>query len=144
LRCAGFNNVDLNKAKSLGFGVVRVPAYSPQAVAEHALALIQTLNRRTHRAYNRVRSSNFSIEGFIGFDLYRKTAGIVGMGKIGQAFAAICQGLGMNIIVYDPITPSQSLLDKFGAKSVDLNTLFSQSDVLSLHCPLTPETKHIV
>lgn len=137
MRCAGYNNVDLAAAKDI-MPVVRVPEYSPHAVAEHTLALLLTLVRKTHKAYIRTRDSNFSLNGFVGFDLYGKTLGVIGTGKIGMAFIEICRGLGMNIIAYDPC-PSQGYLEY-----VPLEELFARSDVISLHCPLTSETYHII
>lgn len=137
LRCAGYNNVDLTAAKDV-IPVVRVPEYSPHAVAEHALALLLTLVRKTHKAYIRTRDFNFSLNGFVGFDLHGKTLGVVGTGKIGMAFIEICRGIGMNVIAYDPY-PSQGYLEY-----VPLEELFARSDVISLHCPLTSETYHIV
>lgn len=137
LRCAGYNNVDLAAAKDI-MPVVRVPEYSPHAIAEHALALLLTLVRKTHKAYIRTRDSNFSLNGFVGFDLHGKTLGVIGTGKIGMAFIEICRGIGMNVIAYDPY-PSQGYLEY-----VPLEELFARSDVISLHCPLTSETYHIV
>ncbi len=137
MRCAGYNNVDLAAAKDV-IPVVRVPEYSPHAVAEHTLALLLTLVRKTHKAYIRTRDSNFSLNGFVGFDLHGKTLGVIGTGKIGMAFVEICRGLGMNIIAYDPY-PSQGYLEY-----VPLEELFARSDVISLHCPLTSETYHII
>jgi D-lactate dehydrogenase len=142
LRCAGFNNVDLMAAKSLGLTVVRVPAYSPHAVAEHAVALIMALNRKTHRAYNRVRDGNFSLQGLCGFDVYGKTVGVVGTGKIGLAFAQIMNGFGCKLVAYDPNpAPEASAL---GLQYVSLTELLQQSDIVSLHCPLTPNTRHLI
>ena len=138
LRCAGYNNVDL-RAASGRLRVVRVPGYSPHAVAEHALALMMTLNRKTHRAFNRTREHNFTLSGLEGFDLYCKTAGVVGTGRIGQAFAAICRGLGMEVLAFDPF-PNPGL----DVKYVDLDALLRASDVISLHCPLTAETHHLM
>lgn len=138
LRCAGFNNVNLQHS----FGklhVYRVPAYSPYAVAEHAMALYLTSNRRIHKAYNRVREYNFSLSGFAGNDLYGKTVGVIGTGKIGQIFINICKGFGMNVIAYD-LFPNPNL----GIQYVELKELFKQADIISLHCPLTPETTHII
>lgn len=138
LRCAGFNNVDLDAC----FGklhVYRVPAYSPYAVAEHAMALLLTIVRRTHKAYNRTREFNFSLNGFAGFDLHGKTVGVVGTGKIGLCFAAICKGFGMRVLAYDPF-PNPNL----DVQYVDKDTLFAQSDIISLHCPLTDDTRHII
>lgn len=142
LRCAGFNNVDLAAAKELGITVVRVPAYSPYAVAEHAVGLILMLNRRLYRAYNRVRDDNFALNGLLGFDLHGKTVGIVGTGKIGQCFAQIMKGFGCRLLAYD-VYPNQTCLD-LGVSYVDLPDLFSQSDVISLHCPLLPATYHMI
>ena len=138
LRCAGYNNVDFKSAYEK-IHVVRVPDYSPAAVAEHAAALLLTLNRKTHRAYSRTRDNNFSINGFIGIDLAGKTAGIIGTGKIGRVFAGICKGLGMNVLAFDPYP-----VPELDAKYVGLNELLENSDVISLHCPLTPETQHII
>ena len=138
LRCAGFNNVDIPRC----FGklrVFRVPAYSPHAVAEHAMALLLTINRRTHKAFIRTREFNFSLQGLAGFDLYGKTVGIIGTGKIGRVFADICRGFGMRILAYDKF-PAQNA----GLEYVDLPTLFRESDIISLHCPLTEETAHII
>lgn len=142
LRCAGFNNVDVEKAHSLGMRMYRVPAYSPQAVAEHAVALILTLNRKTHKAFNRVREHNFSLEKLTGFDVYKKTVGIIGTGQIGIAFSKIMKGFGCNLLAYD-IHQSEEVL-KEGVIYVDFDTLLTQSDIISLHCPLTPHTKHLL
>ena len=138
LRCAGFNNVDI-KACQGKLRVFRVPAYSPHAVAEHAMALLLTINRRTHKAYIRTREFNFSLQGLAGFDLYGKTVGIIGTGKIGRVFADICKGFGMNILAYDKFPAENS-----GLHYVDLPELFEKSDIISLHCPLTEETRHII
>ena len=134
LRCAGFNNVDLEAAAKHQIKVVRVPAYSPQAVAEHAVALIMTLNRKTHKAYNRIREGNFSLERLTGFDLYGKTIGVIGTGKIGAAFCQIMLGFGCKVVAYDKY-PNQTLADQ-GIMYTSLETLFEQSDIISLHCPL--------
>ncbi len=142
MRCAGFNNIDLFCAKSLGLTIVRVPAYSPEAVAEHAIALLMTLNRRTHKAYQRTRDANFSLEGLVGFNLHGKTIGIIGTGKIGVATMAIFKGFGCEILASDPY-PSEHAI-ALGAEYVDLETLFSNSDVISLHCPLTSDNKHLL
>jgi D-lactate dehydrogenase len=139
LRCAGFNNVDVEAAKELGLVISRVPAYSPHAVAEHAVALLLTLNRKTHRAYNRVKEGNFSLVGLVGSDLYGQTAGVVGFGKIGQCAARIFRGFGMRVLAYDPKLPPD-----VDAEPCDLNTLLTSSDVVSLHCPLMPETHHLI
>lgn len=142
LRCAGFNNTDLIAAEELGIRIMRVPAYSPYAVAEHAVALIMALNRKTHKAYNRVRDGNFSLERFVGFDLFSKTVGIIGTGKIGQTFAGIMKGFGCKITAYDPY-PNQQLIEQ-GVEFGSIEEVFVQSDILSLHCPLTPDTYQIV
>lgn len=142
LRCAGFNNVDLEAAKEYGITVVRVPAYSPEAVAEHAVGMMLTLNRRIHRAYQRTRDANFSLEGLTGFNMHGKTAGIIGTGKIGIATMRILKGFGMNLLAFDPYENPE--VAKLGGKYVDLDTLFAQSDVISLHCPLTPENRHLL
>ncbi|TDT59472.1 D-lactate dehydrogenase [Enterobacter sp. AG5470] len=142
LRCAGFNNVDLEAAKELGLRVVRVPAYSPEAVAEHAIGMMMALNRRIHRAYQRTRDANFSLEGLTGFTMYGKIAGVIGTGKIGVAALRILKGFGMRLLAFDPY-PSEAALE-LGVEYVDLETLFSQADVISLHCPLTPENFHLL
>lgn len=142
LRCAGFNNVDIETANELGIHVMRVPAYSPHAVAEHAVALILTLSRKTHKAYNRVRDANFSLERFVGFDLEKKTVGVIGTGKIGQVFSGIMMGFGCNVLAYDPY-PDASLRDK-GVEYASLEEVFRASDIVSLHCPLTPDTHQLV
>lgn len=142
LRCAGFNNVDLEAAKRLGIRVSRVPAYSPEAVAEHAMAMILTLNRKTHKAYNRVREQNFSLNGLMGFNLYQKTIGVIGTGNIGAAFAKIAKGFGANILAYD-IAENQELKD-FGIGYVSMDELLSESDIISLHCPLMDATHHLI
>ena len=138
LRCAGFNNVDMAACQGK-IRVFRVPAYSPHAVAEHAMALLLTINRRTHKAYIRTRDFNFSLQGFVGFDLYGKTVGIIGTGKIGRVFADICKGFGMHILAYDKF-PAQGS----GLNYVALPELFAKSDIISLHCPLTEETHHLI
>ncbi|MEE1010900.1 MAG: NAD(P)-dependent oxidoreductase, partial [Acutalibacteraceae bacterium] len=137
MRCAGYNNVDLAAADGV-MPVVRVPDYSTHAIAEHALALLLTLVRKTHKAYIRTRDSNFSLNGFVGFDLHGKTLGVIGTGKIGATFIEIGRGLGMNVIAYDPY-PSLGYLEY-----VSLEELFARSDVISLHCPLTSNTHHII
>lgn len=142
LRSAGYNHVDLEAAKELGLKVVRVPEYSPYAVAEHAVALLLTLNRKMHKAFNRVREGNFSLDGLVGFDLHQKTVGVIGTGKIGRVFIRIMQGFGCNVLAYDP-KPSAEIIAQ-GVKYVELNDLFRQSDIVSLHCPLFPETKHLI
>jgi D-lactate dehydrogenase len=142
LRSAGFNHVDLTAATELGLTIVRVPAYSPYAVAEHAIGLILTLNRKIHRAYNRVREGNFSLDGLLGFDLNGKTVGIVGTGKIGVIVAQILKGFGCQLLTYD-LYPNPEC-EALGAKYVELPELFAASDIITLHCPLTPETYHLI
>lgn len=139
MRCAGYNNVDLAKAAELELPIVRVPAYSPYSVAEHTVGLILTLNRKIHRAHLRVQTGNFELNGLLGFDLYSKTVGVIGTGKIGRIFAEIMQGFGCKILGYDPYPE-----DSFCGTYVDIESLLSQSDVISLHCPLTSETHHII
>ena len=142
LRCAGFNNVDLKAAHENQIKVVRVPAYSPESVAEHAAALILTLNRKTHKAYNRVREGNFSIENLTGFNLFAKTVGVIGTGLIGKAFCKIMLGFGCKVLAYD-IKESSDLVAK-GVVYKSLDDILNESDILSLHCPLTPETAHVI
>jgi D-lactate dehydrogenase len=142
LRCAGFNQVDVRYASSLGMKITHVPAYSPYAVAEFALGLVLALNRRIHRAYNRVRDGNFSIDGLLGFDLHEKTVGVVGTGKIGRVLSGLFSGFGVNLLGYD-LYQSREFTD-LGGKYVDLDTLFAESDIISLHCPLTPQTFHLI
>lgn len=142
LRCAGFNNVDLESAKKHHIKVCRVPAYSPEAVAEHAMAMILTLNRKTHKAYNRVREQNFALNGLLGFDLHGKTIGIVGTGNIGKAFSKIALGFGCKVLAYDIVTNPE--MEKDGVIFADLNTVLKESDIISLHCPLNDATKHII
>lgn len=141
-RSAGYNNVDLATAAQLGIKVVRVPAYSPYAVAEHAAGLILTLNRKLYRAYNRVRDDNFALHGLLGFDLHGSTVGIIGTGKIGQCFAQIMHGFGCNLLAYD-VAENSACVD-LGVTYVDLPTLLGQSDIVSLHCPLLPSTYHLI
>jgi len=142
LRCAGFNNVDLDAARLTGIKVVRVPAYSPHAVAEHAVALILTLNRKTHKAYNRVREGNFSLERLTGFDLYGKTVGVIGTGKIGQAFCSIMLGFGCRVLAFDLIA-NKDLAEK-GVEYLPLLDVLEAADIVSLHCPLNEQTKHVI
>lgn len=142
LRCAGFNNVDLEAAEKHNIKVTRVPAYSPQAVAEHALSLILTLNRKTHKAYNRIKEGNFSLHGLIGFDVHDKTVGVIGTGKIGIAFSKIMLGLGCKVLAYD-VKP-QDELKKAGVTYVPLKELYQHADIISLHCPLLPATQHLI
>jgi D-lactate dehydrogenase len=143
LRCAGYNNVDLAAAAELGLSVTRVPAYSPHAVAEHTVALVLTLNRRIHRAYNRVREQNFSLAGLVGFDLFGKTCGIVGTGRIGRVAAEIFRGFGMRVVAHDPF-PATDWAAAHGIAYLPLKELFGTSDIISLHLPLTPETQHLL
>lgn len=138
LRCAGFNNVDLRHANGK-LTVLRVPAYSPYAVAEHAMALLLTSIRRIHKAYIRTRDFNFSLNNMVGFDLHGKTVGVVGTGKIGRCFISICRGFGMNVLCFDPFP-----VDDPSLSYVPLDELFRKSDIISFHCPLTPETHHVV
>ncbi len=142
LRSAGFNNVDLEAAKKNNIRVTRVPEYSPYAVAEHAVALIQTLNRKTHKAYNRVREGNFSLEGLVGFDLHKKTVGLIGTGRIGSAMAKIMLGFGCQVLAHD-IQPKEEL-KAAGVCYVQLEDLLKASDIISLHVPLNPKTKHLL
>lgn len=142
LRCAGYNNVDVETADKYGISIVRVPAYSPYAVAEHTVALILALNRKIHRAFTRVREGNFALEGLIGFDLHNLTAGIIGTGKIGGITANILNGFGCKILAFDSY--QNESCKKIGVEYVSLERLFSESDIVSLHCPLTPETYHLI
>ncbi len=142
LRCAGFNNVDLVTADRLGMTVVRVPAYSPYAVAEHTVALLLAMNRKIHRAHNRVHDGNFALDGLLGFDLHGKTVGVIGTGKIGEVFTRIMKGFGCTIHAYD-VTPNPEC-EAAGVTYVDLPTLFETSDIISLHCPLNPNTHHLI
>lgn len=141
-RSAGFNHIDLDAAKRHGLAVVRVPAYSPFAVAEHTVALILTLNRKTHRAFNRVRESNFSLDGLMGFDLHGKTIGVIGTGKIGRVFARIMQGFGCDVLAHD-ITEDAALVSS-GVQYLPLPDLLRKSDIVSLHCPLLPSTHYLI
>jgi D-lactate dehydrogenase len=142
LRCAGFNNVDIGSACKSNIKVLRVPAYSPAAVAEHAVALILTLNRKTHKAYNRVREGNFNIERLTGFELSGKTVGVIGTGRIGAAFATIMKGFGSHVIAFDTY-PNQALIEA-GITYRPIDEVFKMSDIISLHCPLTPETNRLI
>lgn len=143
LRCAGFNQVDLKAAAELGIRIVRVPAYSPHAVAEHTVALLLTLNRKIHRAYNRVREHNFSLNGLVGFDLHGRTAGLIGTGKIGKHTARILKGFGMEVLVYD-VYPDEEWATEEGTTYVPLGELLARADVVSLHTPLTPGTHYLI
>ncbi|MFO0775270.1 MAG: 2-hydroxyacid dehydrogenase [Nitrospiraceae bacterium] len=142
LRCAGYNNVDLAAARARGFRVVRVPAYSPFAVAEHTIALILALNRKVHRAYNRVREGNFALDGLLGFDLHGLTVGVVGTGTIGIQVARLLRGFGCEVLAYDPTPRADG--ETLGLRYVDLATLYAHSSIITLHCPLTPKTRHII
>lgn len=142
LRCAGFNNVDLAAAKRLGITVARVPAYSPYAVAEHTVGLMLTLNRKFHRAFNRVREGNFALDGLLGFDFHGRTVGVVGTGKIGAIVARIMQGFGCRVLAYDPYPNAE--VTALGVPYVSLPELFAAADVVTLHCPLTPDTRHLI
>ncbi|WP_020410196.1 2-hydroxyacid dehydrogenase [Hahella ganghwensis] len=141
MRCAGYNNVDLEAARKFGIRVARVPEYSPYAVAEHAVALILDLNRNIHRAYNRVRENDYSLSGLLGFDLHGKTVGVVGTGKIGVAFARIMSGFGCQVLASDPVENPD--LQGF-ARYVDQELLLREADIISLHCPLLPQTHHLI
>ena len=142
LRCAGFNNVDMAAAKDK-IPVVRVPEYSPHAIAEHTLALMLCLNRRVHRAFLRTRENNFSLNGMLGFDMYGKTVGVIGTGKIGRTVISVLKGLGMNVLAYD-LYPNEEFAQKENIKYVPLDELYKNSDVITLHCPLTPETEYLI
>ena len=142
LRCAGFNNVDLNAAKEYNISVCRVPAYSPEAVAEHAVAMILTLDRKTHKAYNRVREQNFSLNGLLGFNLYQKTIGVIGTGNIGKAFCKIMLGFGCKVLAFDIVANKD--LETLGVEFLPLMDVLKRSDVISLHCPLMEQTHHII
>lgn len=142
LRSAGFNNLDLVTADELRLTVLRVPAYSPYAVAEHAVGLVLTLNRKIHRAFNRVREGNFSLDGLLGFDLHGTTVGIIGTGRIGAVFARIMKGFGCRLLAFDLYRNPEC--EEMGVEYVSLSELYAQSDIISLHCPLTPETHHLI
>ncbi|WP_419172657.1 2-hydroxyacid dehydrogenase [Halobacteriovorax sp.] len=142
LRCAGFNNVDLSHAKSKGIPVTRVPEYSPQAIAEHTMAMILTLNRKTHKAYNRVRENNFNLDGLVGFDLYQKTVGVIGTGKIGKAFCKIALGFGCKVLAFDLSKDSE--LEEMGVRYVEFDELLASSKIISLHIPLNNNTYHLI
>ncbi|ANP79173.1 MULTISPECIES: 2-hydroxyacid dehydrogenase [unclassified Vibrio] len=142
MRCAGFDKVDLDAAKEFGLQVVRVPAYSPESVAEHTVGMMMCLNRKLHKAYQRTRDANFSLEGLVGFNFHGKTVGVIGSGKIGLATMRILKGLGMNILCYDPYP--NPLAVELGAKYVELDELYQESDVISLHCPMSKENYHLL
>ncbi|GJM23970.1 MAG: 2-hydroxyacid dehydrogenase [Phycisphaerae bacterium] len=142
LRCAGFNNVDLETAAELGMQVVRVPAYSPESVAEHTVALLLALNRRIHRAFNRVREGNFALEGLVGFELHRRAVGVIGTGRIGAAVVKILTGFGCRVLAYDVV--QNPVVAACGVSYVELQKLFAESDIVTLHCPLLPATHHLI
>lgn len=142
LRCAGFNNVDVEAAHNAGIEIVRVPAYSPAAVAEHAVALMLILNRKIHKAYNRVREQNFSLQGLLGFDLQGKTVGVIGTGNIGKAFCKIMLGFGCKVLAFDLIASKQ--MEALGVEYTDISSIFSVANIISLHCPLTESNRHLV
>ncbi|MBY5945497.1 2-hydroxyacid dehydrogenase [Photobacterium rosenbergii] len=142
MRCAGYDKVDIEAAKSLGIQVVRVPAYSPEAIAEHTLGLMLSLNRRIHRAYQRTRDANFSLEGLTGFNFHGKTVGVIGTGKIGIATIRILKGLGMNILAFDPYENPTAI--ELGVEYTSLDDIYRQSDVITLHCPMTEENYHML
>lgn len=143
MRCAGYNNVDVRRAAELGVTVVRVPAYSPYAVAEHALGMILSLNRRFHRAYGRVRDGNFALDGLLGFDMHGKTIGIIGTGRIGRVFAGLLSGFGCRVLAYD-VYPNREWAEEHSITYVSLQEIYRESDIISLHCPLTHETYHLI
>lgn len=142
LRCAGFNNVDLDAAMRLGFKIGRVPAYSPYAVAEHTIGMMLALNRKLHRAYNRVREGNFALHGLLGFDLHGRTVGVVGTGKIGQCVCRPLLGFGCRVLAFDMFESEE--MKSIGVEYVPMHDLLSLSDIVTLHCPLTPETHHLI
>ncbi len=142
MRCAGYDRVDLLAAKKLGIQVARVPAYSPEAVAEHTVGLMMTLNRRFHKAYQRTRDANFSLDGLVGFNFHNKTAGVIGTGKIGIATIRILKGLGMNILCFDPYENATAI--ELGATYCSLEEIYANSDVITLHCPMTPDNYHLL
>jgi D-lactate dehydrogenase len=142
LRSAGFNNVDLLAARRLGLTVARVPAYSPESVAEHTVAMMLSLNRRIHRAYNRVREGNFALDGLLGFDMHGRTVGVVGTGRIGLAVARIMRGFGCTVLAHDPAPAEEGLA--MGLAYLSMDDLLARSDIVTLHCPLTPATRHLI
>lgn len=142
LRCAGFNNVDLEAAQKFGVAIVRVPAYSPHAVAEHTIALLLGLNRQIPRAYARVREGNFALQGLMGFDLHGRTVGVIGTGRIGQVVIEILRGFGCDVLAFDVVRNEAA--EKSGATYTELKDLFAKSDIVTLHCPLTPETRYLI
>lgn len=142
LRCTGYNQVDIVTARELGIRILRVPTYSPHAVAEHAVALLLALNRKTHVAYQRTKTNNFTLDGLMGFDLYGKRIGVIGTGKIGAAFARIMLGFGCHVMAYDQV--QSAVLQEIGVEYLPLNELLARADVVSLHCPLLPDTHHLL
>jgi D-lactate dehydrogenase len=142
LRSAGFNHVDLSAADTYGLRIVRVPEYSPHAVAEHTVALILSLNRKIHRAYNRVRDGNFSLDGLVGFDLYRKTVGVIGTGRIGSVLAKILRGFECQVLAYDAV--QDKTLEEMGVQYVTVDKILRESDIITLHVPLTPQTRYLI
>lgn len=142
LRCTGYNQVDLQAARQLGIRILRVPTYSPHSVAEHAVSLLMSLNRKTYLAYQRTKENNFTLDGLMGFDLFGKRVGVVGTGKIGMAFARIMLGFGCQVVAYDKVR--SAVLQQLGVEYLPLNDVLAEADVLSLHCPLTPETHHLI
>src|SRR5262249_45091437 len=142
LRCAGFNQVDLKAARDFGMKVVRVPAYSPYAVAEHTVGLILALNRKIHRAYARVREGNFALDGLLGFDLHARTVGVIGTGKIGEVVATILHGFGCRLLAHD--VARNRACEALGVQYLPLPDLYCESDIITLHCPLTPQTHHLL
>jgi len=142
LRCAGFNNVDLEAAKNNNISICRVPAYSPESVAEHTVAMMLTLNRKIHKSYNRVREQNFSLNGLMGFDIFKKTIGVIGAGKIGKSFCKIMLGFGCKVLAYDIVIDKE--LEKLGVCYESLDTILHDSDIISLHCPLNDKTKYLI
>ena len=143
LRCSGYNNVDLRATSQCGIKVVRVPAYSPYAVAEYALSLLLTLNRKVHRAYMRTKEFNFSLNNLVGFTLHNKTVGVVGTGAIGRCFIKILSGFGLKILAYDPL-PNEQFAEEFCFKYVDMNAIYKEADIISLHCPLSKDSYHLL
>lgn len=142
LRCTGVNQVDSQKAQQLGIRILRVPTYSPHSVAEHAVALLLSLNRKTYLAYQRTKQNNFTLDGLMGFDLYGKRVGVIGTGKVGAAFARIMLGFGCHVLAYDKVR--SAILQQLGVEYLPLEELLTKADVISLHCPLTPETHHLI
>ncbi|GAB3992989.1 2-hydroxyacid dehydrogenase [Spirosoma daeguense] len=142
LRCTGYNQVDVSMARQLGIRILRVPTYSPHSVAEHSVALLMALNRKTHLAYQRTKTNDFRLDELMGFDLYGKRVGVIGTGKIGIAFARIMLGFGCHVLAYDKV--KSAVLQQLGVEYLPLNELLNHADVVTLHCPLTPETHHLI